>query len=118
MTEKLNYFIGKVCTIATTAINFRFQVEQMMDYFVGKIDSIDEHGILMTHPTTNCKNYIFIAHIVSITEEQVLYNDNPEHAKIIEEYKKEKPITAEKRKIDSPYVNPSTISEILKKVNS
>lgn len=68
-----------------------------MDYFMGIIDNIDGEAIVMTHPITKCKNYIFLRHVVSITEEQILYENNPDHAKIIAEYKKEKPITSEKR---------------------
>jgi hypothetical protein len=125
MKENLKYFINKVCTVTTLAINFKFQYEQMVDYFTGKIDSIDDDGILMTHHITNCKNYIFLSHVVSIAEEQVLYKDNPNHAKIIDDYEKEKPLTAEKLKIidkppetvKTPYVNPSDIQKMLKKAN-
>lgn len=103
--EALKYFIGKLCTISTVNINFNFKYEQMLDYFSGIIESIDNDGIIMIHPTTNCKNYIFLQYIVSISEEQVLYADNPEHAKIIEDYKKPK----------NQFVNPTVMSDIAKK---
>ena len=117
MKDFAKFFIGKPCTVTTLQINFRFKEEQMMDYFMGIIDDIDEHGILMTHPITKCKNYIFFPHIVSIAEEQVLYEDNPEHAKIIEEYRKETPLTAPKRTItaESQFVNPAAMANIAKK---
>lgn len=67
-----------------------------MDYFVGIVDKIDEDGLLLTSPHTKCKSYIFLKHIVSISEEQVLYESNPDDKKIIDEYRKQKPITAAK----------------------
>ncbi len=59
-------------------------------------------------------------HIVSIAEEQILYENNPEDAKIIEEYRKEKPITAAKNQISdqpksSPFINPTYLAEMAKK---
>ncbi len=114
---KLNHFVGKVCTISTVAINWHYKPEQMMDYFVGKIDAIDEDGIMMTHSVTNCKNYISFKYIVAIHEEQVLYEDNPDHAKIIEEFRKEKPLTAAKTTINQPsqFVNLNAMAEMAKK---
>lgn len=121
--SNLKYFVGKVCTVTTVGINFKFQYEQMLDYFSGKIESIDNDGIVMIHNTTKCSNYIFLKYVVSIAEEQVLYEDNPEHAELIKEYEKEKPITAKKMKIpeeipNSPYVDPSALQQMLKKANS
>lgn len=107
----LDYFINKVCTITTLQINFRFKEEQMMDYSMGRIESINENGILLTHLITKCKTYIFFPHIVSISEEQELYEDNPEHAKIIAEYKQKKP----EKKESSPFINPTALAELAKK---
>lgn len=117
MQDSIKYFVGKVCTITTLQINFRFQEEQMMDYFMGIIDSIDDQGILVTHSVTKCKSFIFFPHIVSICEEQVLYEDNPEHKKIIDEYRQEKPLTAPKRTItpNSTFINPAVMADLAKK---
>jgi len=113
MNENLNYFIDKYCTITTVQINYRFKYEQMVDYFMGRIDAINENGILVTHPITKCKNYIFLSHIVSIVEEQ--YTEDSE---IIEQYKKENhaikasiPIP----KDNTPYVDPKGMAELAKK---
>lgn len=118
MKESLKHFVGKPCTVTTIAINYRFNPEQMNDYFMGMIESIDDHGILMYHASTKCKNYIFFPHIVSITEEQLLFEDNPEHAKIIEEYRKEKPITAAKTALteQSKFINPSALAELAQRI--
>lgn len=132
--EKLQYFVGKPCTIFTIEVNFRFKQEQMIDYFHGVIDSIDEHGVFLTHNIAKTKTFIALSYIVGITEEQILYEDNPEHTSIIEEYRKEKPITAAKHvvsvpletpkhivapkpnfKDDSPFMNPKAMAELIKK---
>jgi hypothetical protein len=118
MKEHLQYFKGKVCTITTVQVNFRFKEEQMMDYFMGHVENIDDHGIWLVHIATKCRNYILFPHIVSISEEQVLYEDNPEHAKIIEQYRKEKPISSAKTVItDKPphFVNPVALADMAKK---
>ncbi len=81
----LRYFLGKVCTVFTSEINFHFKFEQMSDYFTGKIDEMDETGIVLVHPITGCKTFIATAYIVGIAEEQVLDPDNPQHAKLIKE---------------------------------
>ena len=102
----LDYFVGKPCTVTTVAINFRFNVEPMMEFFMGIVEKIDKKGILMTSTHTGCKNYIRMKHVVSISDEPVLYEDNPEHKKIIDEYRKTNPITAAKTKMPEPAVAP------------
>lgn len=119
MKEYFKYFTGKPCTITTVQVNFRFKEEQMMDYFMGIVETIDDHGIWIVHPMTKCRSYILMPHIVSISEEQVLYEGNPEHAKIIEQYRKEKPITAAKTIIAEQrtenFVNPAALADIAKR---
>lgn len=102
----LDYFVGKPCTVTTVAINFRFNVEPMMEFFMGIVEKIDKKGILMTSTHTGCKNYIRMKHVVSISDEPVLYEDNPEHKKIIDEYRKTNPITAAKTKMPEPAMTP------------
>lgn len=89
-SKVLEYFIGKVCTIFTGPINRTFQEQQLLDYFVGVVDAVDENGILMTHTITGAKNFYFFPNILSISEEQLLDPADPEDAKMIEEIKKSK----------------------------
>jgi hypothetical protein len=112
---KLQDLVGKVCTITTVEVNFRFKPEQMMDYFMGTVEAIDDEFVWLKHPQTKCLSAVSRQYIVNIAEEQVLYEDNPEHAKIIEDYRQEKPITASKLAIPSPFVNPKALSEMAKK---
>lgn len=82
-------------------INWHFKVENMMDYYTGIVHTIDESYIWTEHPQTHCKNCIALEHVISIAEEQFLSEQNPEHKQIIEEYRKEKPLSAEKTKVES-----------------
>ncbi len=122
MQSYFKYFKDKAVTILTVQTNFRFKEEQMHDYYTGIVENIDEHGIWIVHSVTKCRSYVLFQHIVSVTEEQMLYEDNPEHAKLIEEYRKEKPITAAKRAItekpqlkESVFVNPTALAEMARK---
>jgi hypothetical protein len=120
----LNDLVGKVCTVSTVEINFRFKPEQMMDYFMGVLEAVDDEFIWLRHPQTKCLSAIARKYLVNIAEEQVLYEDNPEHAKIIEEYRQEKPVTAAKTVITpdpsapsnpAKFVNPKALAELAKK---
>jgi hypothetical protein len=116
MLEHLNYFRGKACTIMTVQVNFPFKYEQMIEYFMGIVEDVVPQGVIISHIHTKCKSFIAMPYIVSITEEQTLYENNPEDAKIIEQYRKEKPAVAAKTAIrDSNLVNPAALTEIVKK---
>jgi hypothetical protein len=77
-------FVGKICTIITLPIpKQNFSDTQFADFFTCLIKSLDQDGIFATHPTTGCENFYNLSHVVGIIEEQVFYEDNPEHAEII-----------------------------------
>lgn len=124
MRKRFEYFKNKPCTICTVEINFRFKEQQMMDYFMGIVENIDDDGIWIIHPITKCRSFIFAEHIVSIAEEQVLYDNNPEDAKIIQEYRQEKPLTSSKTQITEhslkkePFINPAALAEMAKKAKA
>ncbi len=109
----LSDLVGKVCTVSTVEVNFRFKAEQMMDYFMGFVESIDEEFVWLRHTQTKCISAIARKYIVSIAEEQILYDANPEHAKIIEEYRKEKPDS-----IKNAFVNPKALSDLTEKMKN
>jgi len=87
----MDYYINKFCTITTVQSNFGFKNETMIEYFGGIVERIDDKGITLVHPNTRCKNYIRMAYVIGIHEEQMLFKDKPEDAKIIEEFTKTKP---------------------------
>ena len=83
---------------------------------MGTLEAVDDEFLWLRHPQTKCLSVIARKYMVNIAEEQVLYEDNPQHAKIIEEYRQEKPITAPKLAIPpSQFVNPKALAELAKK---
>ncbi|MCK9459686.1 MAG: hypothetical protein M0R80_08610 [Proteobacteria bacterium] len=90
--KNIEYFVGKICSVFTTPLNRDFKLEgpnsleQLLHYFLGTIDSVDDQGILLSQRNGR-KAYVFKSHLVAIAEEEVLDPDNPEDAKIIREMK-------------------------------
>jgi len=91
----MNYFIGKVCSIFTVPLNRDFRLEgphylqQLFQYFLGTVESIDKDGLLLTQ-RNGLKTYIFKHHLVAIAEEEVLDPDKPEDAEIIKKIEENK----------------------------
>ncbi len=121
----LSYFQDKMCTIFTVQINRNFKEEnpatypqQMHEYFMGWVEGIDEYGIMLKQIKGNRRTYIFYTNIVSIAEEEVLYANNPEDAKIIDNFKttaKEAEKELEKYKVetkDGPFVDIESLSKL------
>ena len=74
----LNYFVGKVCTVFTRPINRDFQAEnpeyypqQLINYFVGTVESVDDEGIMLVQSANRLKTFIERP-IVAIAEEEVV----------------------------------------------
>jgi cyclopropane fatty-acyl-phospholipid synthase-like methyltransferase len=106
-------FVGKICTVIMTQLSRNdFTESQFADFFTGSIDEIDEDGVLMTHTITGCKNYYMMGMVAGIIEEQVLYDDKPEHKSIIEQMKNKK-IDQEKAKTnDETLINIDELSAL------
>ena len=81
--QHLDYFIGKICTVFTSPINRNYKEEQLHNYFLGIVESVDEVGISLKQLTGNLKTFLFLRNIVGIAEEEVLDPDNPEDAETI-----------------------------------
>lgn len=113
----LTYFIGKPCLLHTVDVQFKHSPVQNFDYFMGVVEAVDNEFVWIKHPQLNTVSGIARQYLVSIAEEQVLYEDNLEHAKIIEEYKKEKPEIAKKTAIPAR-VDPKGMAELSKKMQS
>jgi len=88
--NNLEYFEGKVCTILTTQISFGLSLQQSTDYFVGRVDEINEMFVWLTHLPTGTKSMFPVQHIIGIIEEQVISNDHPDAEKIKEELEKQR----------------------------
>jgi len=81
--QNLNHFIGKVCTVFTSPINRNYKEEQLHNYFLGVVESVDSEGISLGQLTGNLKTFLFFPHIVGIAEEEVLNPDDPQDAETI-----------------------------------
>lgn len=111
--NELKYFVGKVCTIFTCPINRDFKSEnptvypkQVYVYFLGKIDSITESGIMLSQLLTGLKTFLFLSQVVGISEEEVI--DEKKHAQEIEAFKKQ----------SNPYVDPNALANLVKKMKT
>ena len=88
--KNIEYFVGKICSVFTTPLNRDFKLEgpnsleQLLHYFLGTIEAIDDQGILLSQ-RNGLKVYVLKNHLVAIAEEETLDPDNPEDAKIIQE---------------------------------
>jgi hypothetical protein len=125
--KKLQYFVGKVCTIFTRQINRNYKeenpatfLEQMFHYFVGVVESVDEDGIMTTQVQGGQKSFWFMDNLVGIAEEQVLHPEKAEDAEIIQKYKAMKPETLPEsmKKPASPFVDPAGLAQLAKQARS
>lgn len=108
----LKYFIGKAVTVLTHPVNFnQYDSEQLLNYFVGIVEDVDQFGIMIRHPATHCKTCIMMNNIIAIAEEQVLDESKPEDAKIIQEYRTTKPNSAN-LVLKSTKVNPTELKNL------
>lgn len=111
-------FVGRVCTILTVrSAKQNFQDEQFPDFFTAQIDSLDEDGVFAKHYITGCSNFYSWPHIISIFEEQVIQEDNPQYENIMKEVQK----TPAEQQVDivpvnnSPFVNPDSMASLAQK---
>jgi hypothetical protein len=95
--EKLQYFLGKVCTVMTSATGRSLNEKQAREHFVVRVQEINQDGIWGSHPRSDVISFFSQDHIVSIHEEFELDPNNPEHKAMIEEFEKQtgKPIQSD-----------------------
>ncbi len=75
--ENLRYFIGKICTVFTVPFNRDFKAEnpemypqQLINYFVGEVVSVDQLGIMLSQSGSGLRTFLFMHSIVGIAQEQ------------------------------------------------
>lgn len=96
--ERLQYFVGKVCSIIVTEMNRDFGEKIAREHFVVRVREINVDGIWGLHPyNPSLVSYFALPHIISIHEETELHPENPEHAQMIQDYEER---TGEKLKGD------------------
>ena len=85
--EKMQYFVGKVCSIVTSSMNRAFDEQVNREHFVIMIEELSADGIWGTHPYNDeLVSFFSMDHIISIHEEFELDPNNPDHAEMIKEY--------------------------------
>jgi len=63
-------------------INRKFNEEQNINYFVGKVLEINKDGILIEHIGNKCKSFFYTHSIIGIAEESFVLSDEKENIKI------------------------------------
>lgn len=114
---------GKVVTVFTVGLgrDFKFEkpnpqeyIQQVLHYFVGVLEAVDENGVLLVQALTGKKSFFYHHGIVAICEEEVLDPEDPIEASKIKDMvpmnKKKEP-----RKAPSGPVNPDDIQALLDK---
>ena len=84
--EKMQYFVGRVCSVFTGPLCRSFDEVRAREHFVVTVQDIDCDGLWGTHPYNNTVSYFPLESIKLITEEVVLDPNNSEHARMIQEY--------------------------------
>jgi hypothetical protein len=120
--KDLQYFVGKLCSVFTTPMNRDFRSEAPHDYpkalykyFMGVVESVTPHGLLLTQASTGLKTYFYHNQIVAIAEEELLDPNNPDDAAIIEKFQVVPPIAQPAPQVnipDSPYADADAMMEI------
>ncbi len=85
----LQQFVGKPCSIFVEPNARQLNEKQAINYYLGVVESVDADGVLMRHPGTGCRNFFFMRYVVGLCEEEILDPNNPDDAKVIEQYKKQ-----------------------------
>ncbi|MCH7605424.1 hypothetical protein IID24_05560 [Patescibacteria group bacterium] len=110
--EKMQYFVGKVCSIVTSSMNRTFDEQVNREHFVIMVEELTADGIWGTHPYNDeLVSFFCMNHIISIHEEFELDPNNPEHAEMIKEYEEKSG-----KKLEGDIRKPKTTQEVLKEV--
>jgi hypothetical protein len=96
--KSLQNFIGKPCSIFVEPTARQVSERQAVRYFAGIMESIDDLGVTI-RTVSGKMNFFFSRYIIGICEEEILDPNNPEDAKLIEQYMaeaegKKKPVPA------------------------
>ncbi len=70
---------------------------------------------MLTQALTGLKTFLFLNHVIGISEEEVLDENDPKHAEEIENFKKQQ-VVKEQKKSQSPYVDPDSLNDLVQKM--
>ena len=95
MLEHYQKFVGRICTVLTSPVNFEFKDPiQHSNYFSGKVISVDKFGIWIQNVKFGTMSF-FPFPVIGLIEEQAVMRDDPRYDKIkaeLEEKKSPRPI--------------------------
>jgi len=116
-----NIFVNKICTITTLGINRNYReengdkfIETIHNYFMGKVISVDEKGLLLENVFSpkKTKSWFNLDNIVSISEEESLNPNDPMDAKIIQQVKEEMNGKVKKTVVENNKLNIDDIENV------
>lgn len=84
--QRMQYFVGKVCSVFTPQINREFDELRSREHFVIQVQEVTTDGIWGTHPHRKTLSFFPMHAVLLVQEEQVLDPSNPEHKIMIEEF--------------------------------
>lgn len=87
--ERLQYFVGLVCSIFTQPTCRQFDELRSREHYVVLVEEIGPDGIWGKHPYRQTMSFFPIESIIFIQEEQELNPNDPEHREMIQEYEKQ-----------------------------
>lgn len=87
--ERLQYFVGKVCSVVSSSMNRAFDEQIAREHFVVRVHEINDDGIWGSHPyNPDLVSFFSMPSVISIHEEVELDHNNPEHKAMIDDYEK------------------------------
>lgn len=88
--DKLQYFIGKICTIYTQPSNRIFTDQQHANSFCGVVSEVDEYGLWLEMLPDMKRKAFYTAHnLIGIVEEQVVPITDEQETEIKQAFAKE-----------------------------
>lgn len=101
--QQFQHFVGKICSIITTAMNRSFSEQVAREHFVVRVESISPDGIWGSHPyNPQLVSFFAMPHVISIHQELELNPEIPEHAELIKQLEKTGSDTSGDLKVKSP----------------
>ena len=79
--KELQYYVGKLCSIITKPVNLPITEATHSQWFTVRVDAIDQEQIWGTDVGRGTKSTFFFP-IVSIVEEQVITEDDPNYDEV------------------------------------
>jgi hypothetical protein len=115
MNQRLQHFVGKICSVFTCPVNRQLDQSEIHTYFLGVVEAVDEKGILLNQIGTYQKSYFFFPNIVGIAEEKVL--DANQDAELIAKLKENaQQDSTPRRSENSRFIDPAALAKMAREI--